>query len=422
MTTDPQTLDFLKHSFNEVLGIKTFCNDIQDQKTLKRELEKEQSFIKSLITSVHTIVLVIDIEGKIVTFNPFMEELSGYKLGEITGKDWFTTFLPECDCENMRNLFKKAIGGIQAHRNINPIITKDGSIRYIEWYDRMLKDLSGITIGLLYIGHDITERKKMEDAIKNRNIDLEIAVRNKENEMTRLMQVHIRQEKLAAIGQISGNIAHEIRNPLGVIKKSVYFLKKRIDAYPTKVQEHLELIDQQLTNVNQVIINMIKLCHTSSISNSKTFLLSSAIKESMIRCQLPERITLVCDSASQNVEIFADMLQFQQVMVNLISNAIHAIADRGEIKIDAYYLTDNSFCCIQVTDNGIGIKPEILGRVFDPLFSTKENGTGLGLGICKQIVEKHKGKIQIESKINQGTKVTFTLPMENNKSSVVDKN
>ena len=95
-----------------------------------------------------------------------MEELSGYKIDEVKGKDWFTTFLPECDYDRIRHLFKKSLRGIQTRGNINPIIAKDGREILIEWYDKTLKDNDGKIIGVLAIGQDVTERKKTEEMLK----------------------------------------------------------------------------------------------------------------------------------------------------------------------------------------------------------------------------------------------------------------
>ena len=140
--------------------------DITERKRIEEALRKERDFCGNLIETAQTIVLVLDTNGKIVTFNPYMERLSGYSLSEVKGKDWFTTFLPECDYNRIRELFKQAVGDMQTRGNVNPIITKGGEQRYIEWHDKTLKDSSGNAVGLLAIGQDITERKKVEDKLR----------------------------------------------------------------------------------------------------------------------------------------------------------------------------------------------------------------------------------------------------------------
>jgi len=146
--------------------IQGIWRDITERKKTEEALKRERDFSQNLLNTAQAIVLVLDTEGRIVSFNPYMEELSGYCLEEVKAKDWFTTFLPECDYDRIREVFKRALSDIQTRGNVNPIVTKDGKQRLIEWYDKTLKDNSGNVIGLLAIGQDITERKKMEEELK----------------------------------------------------------------------------------------------------------------------------------------------------------------------------------------------------------------------------------------------------------------
>jgi PAS domain S-box-containing protein len=159
----------------KISGIRCFGMDITERKKVQEALKEERDFSKNLIEVAQTIILVLDTEGRIVSFNPYMEELSGYKLNEVKGKDWFTTFLPECDYDKIRKLFREAIENIQTKGDINPIISKDGQEIFVEWYDKTLKDRDGKTIGLLTIGLDITERKKAEEELKRQRYYLEKA-------------------------------------------------------------------------------------------------------------------------------------------------------------------------------------------------------------------------------------------------------
>ena len=137
-----------------------------ERKSAEEALHKEKQFAESLIDTAQAIILVLDTTGRIVNFNRYMEEVSGYHLEEVQGRDWFSTFLPEDDQYRIKELFLKAIDGIQTRSSVNAIITKDGRIRDIEWYDKVLKDQNGDTVGLLVIGQDVTERKKLEVALE----------------------------------------------------------------------------------------------------------------------------------------------------------------------------------------------------------------------------------------------------------------
>jgi len=153
------------------MGTKPTYEELEQRVTELAEAESrfriEKAFSENLIDTAQAIILVLDIEGRIVRFNRYMENLSGYRLEEVKDKDWFTTFLPERDRNKIREVFSTALSEIPTRGQINPIITKDGRKRLIEWYDNTLKDKRDSIIGLLSIGQDITERKEAEEKLKN---------------------------------------------------------------------------------------------------------------------------------------------------------------------------------------------------------------------------------------------------------------
>jgi len=140
--------------------------EIVVQKQGEEELRKERDFSKNLLDTAQTIVLVLDTEGHIVSVNPYFEQITGYRQEEVKGHDWFTRFLPPETRERTRETFSKAVGDIATHGNVNPILTKDGRQRAIEWYDKSLKDEKGVTVGVLAIGQDVTGRKAAEAALR----------------------------------------------------------------------------------------------------------------------------------------------------------------------------------------------------------------------------------------------------------------
>jgi PAS domain S-box-containing protein len=154
---------------SEIEFLRTATNDLASaMKRLetREELKKQRDFAQRLIETAQTIILVMDKDANIITFNPYFEKLSGYRLNEVKGKNWFDTFLPEEDRQKIKEVFQKAIGNLNIDGNINPIVTKDGSLRQIEWCARTLKDSQGKIIGILSTGQDITERLKTEEEIR----------------------------------------------------------------------------------------------------------------------------------------------------------------------------------------------------------------------------------------------------------------
>ncbi|SEH04376.1 PAS domain S-box protein [Candidatus Venteria ishoeyi] len=140
--------------------------DISERKNLEASLRAERDFAESLINTAPAIVLVLDTQGRIMRFNPFMEQVSGYRLNEVQGNDWFETFLPKRDWKGIKQVFLSAIGDIQTRGNLNPIVTKDGRELLVEWSDQTLKDINGKVTGLLSIGQDISERLFAENALR----------------------------------------------------------------------------------------------------------------------------------------------------------------------------------------------------------------------------------------------------------------
>jgi PAS domain S-box-containing protein len=141
-------------------------NDITQRKQLEESIVQERDYAQNLLKTAQIIILTLDVEGRIVNFNRYFEDLTGHKLNEVKGKDWFTTFLPKGDYGQIRRLFKKALSDIPTRGNINPILTKQGREIFVEWYDTLLKDADGNITGLLSTGIDVTERKQADEKLR----------------------------------------------------------------------------------------------------------------------------------------------------------------------------------------------------------------------------------------------------------------
>lgn len=271
--------------------------------------------------------------------------------------------------------------------------------------------------GLGMIFSDITEKKHAQEQIKNQNIMLEKAVRKKQQEMELLMDRLIRQEKLAVLGQISGSIAHELRNPLSVIKQSIYFLNhlrqtNRLESSGTKVKEHFDLLTSEINESNKVISDLLQMTRMEPLLKKKINL-RSVILNVLNRFPLDKRTQLNVSLKPEPFLIWADQLQLRQVLINLLSNATYDINKKRIVTISGNILNQDKKCSIKIEDDGPGIPPENLEKVFEPLFTSKVTGIGLGLSICKRIIANHDGTITLTSKVGKGTTVSIELPNEN---------
>ncbi|MFA5629381.1 MAG: PAS domain S-box protein [Dehalococcoidales bacterium] len=163
-------------SQGNLLGYRGVDKDITERIRVEEALRQEKDYVRSIVDTARAIILTLDTQGRIVDFNPYMESFSGYSLDEVKGKDWFETFLPQYNREKTKEIFAIAIDGQKRVGNINSIVIKSGEERLVDWYDTPLKDKNGKITGLLVVGHDVTERKKAEQALSDELIRRRILV------------------------------------------------------------------------------------------------------------------------------------------------------------------------------------------------------------------------------------------------------
>jgi signal transduction histidine kinase len=213
-----------------------------------------------------------------------------------------------------------------------------------------------------------------------------------------------RYERLVAIGQVAGGIAHELRNPLNVIKTSVYYLLNAKNASPEKQQEHLQRIERHVVLSDGVITalsNFAKL----PVPNLRPFPIRPCVVGAVESSALPEQIAVTINLDDALPPALADEDQVRIVFANIFRNAKEAMPSGG--RLDVHGVLEGDSLEVAVTDTGIGISPENLKRVTEPLFSTKARGLGLGLAISRAILDKNKGQLRVHSQPGQGS--TFVV-------------
>lgn len=216
-------------------------------------------------------------------------------------------------------------------------------------------------------------------------------------------------ERLAAIGQVAGGVAHELRNPLNVIKTSVYFLLHASHAKPEKVAEHLHRIEQHVTAADGVITALSNFAKMP-LPDLRPFSVESCVRETLLTNALPPTVELQLDFPPGLPSALGDKEQLRIVFANLIRNARDAMPAGGRLFISASQV-DNGID-VAVRDTGVGIPPESLNRVMEPLFSTKARGIGLGLALAKAIVERSRGRLNVISEHGHGSTFTVRLLSE----------
>ena len=242
-----------------------------------------------------------------------------------------------------------------------------------ELYKKLQENLTKITIS--------------EEQLKQQRDQLEIEVRNKTN---KLMQA----ERLSAIGEISARLAHDLRNPLTVIKGTVEIVKANSKSVDTGFSEkQIEMMERAVSRMaNQIddVLDFVKIqtLHTTRNSILETISLSVA--------KIKKSAELSINIVGENIESVYDADKLEVVLDNIIMNAVEANNERGEVSIRIK--DSNNEIIIEVEDAGSGVPPELMTKIFEPLFTTKQRGTGLGLASCKRIIEQHGGSIYVKTK------------------------
>lgn len=219
-----------------------------------------------------------------------------------------------------------------------------------------------------------------------------------------VLEDNLKKEKLFAIGELSARLAHDIRNPLSVIKTSIDVLisQKDVDSKTMEMYDRMQRAGERITYQIDEVLNFVK----PQISSLKNTSLHEILASVLARMEIPE--TVVVTIPPNNIEFVGDVISLEIVFVNLITNAIQAINNSGEIVISSEIAKEKII--IKIRDNGPGIPNNIIPQIFEPLFTTKQTGTGLGLTSCKTIIEQHGGHIDVESTVGKGTTFTITIP------------
>jgi signal transduction histidine kinase len=252
---------------------------------------------------------------------------------------------------------------------------------------------------------ELGELSAVEQSL-NKLLDLDLAIIELAYQ-TEFQRRQKQSERLATIGQVAGGISHEIRNPLNVIKTSVYYILNAKNASPEKIKKHLERIERQVGIADQVVTALNDFARLPT-PDFQPVVVEPFLREVIELNLAGDAVQTVIECAETIAPILGDAQQLRIVFGNLVRNAHDAMPNGGNLTIRASNQGGN--LAIAIADTGHGITNENLARIMEPLFSTKARGIGLGLAITRAIVEKHSGKIHVESQLGRGSTFTVVLP------------
>jgi signal transduction histidine kinase len=290
-------------------------------------------------------------------------------------------------------------------------------------------------LGTRAVIRDVTERKRAEQEIHAKNEKLstqneelraaeeELRNTNEElqsanEELRETQEQLVRSEKLAAIGQLAGGVGHELRNPLGALKNAAYYIrgklaKNRLAKEETRVMEFLDIMDEEIAISSKILNDLLNFSRTGKPAVSATRI-EPLIDSTLSRLAIPDDIAVTKKLEADLPQVEIDPDQIRQVLVNLITNAVQAMPEGGRLTVSAR--GRGKALEVTITDTGTGIPQKVVSKIFDPLFTTKAKGIGLGLAVTKSIIENHKGSIGVSSKVGRGTTFTIELPLNTAKA------
>jgi PAS domain S-box-containing protein len=361
--------------------------DVTEQVRLSEEVRRVERHLALVVESAQDIVLSTDMEGRILTWNTAAERLSGFSLYSVRGQNFFDF----CDCDDkseIRNVFSNLQAGKEAQMAEWDLRTHNGGLIPVAWIFSPMKDHVANTAGVVAVGRDLTERRKLEAQL-------------------------LQSQKLAALGVMAGGIAHEIRNPLAICSSAAQFIMD-YDIAPDFRLECAEKIYNGIQRASMIIENLLRFARPSVKTDYKKLNLTDLLMET---------VSLVINQAKiQKVDLKSQLLEqpvlingleglLQQAFLNLLLNGIKAMPDGGVLTI-SLQKNDNE-ASVSINDTGHGIESRDLNNIFDPFYTTAPvgQGSGLGLSICYSIIKQHFGTITVDSEEGKGSTFTVKLPI-----------
>jgi PAS domain S-box-containing protein len=373
----PLNVDVLRASLRRII----------ERKRLARAKEQSDAAFRHLVEAAECLIVIIRPDHGIVYFGPFAERLTGYSAQEALGRNYLDLLVPEADRRAAARELERVMAGPPTQGFECQARCRDGSIRWIAWNGRYIPDYKDRP-AILNVGLDITFLKQTQERA-------------------------LRAERLAAIGEVVAGLAHESRNALQRSQACLEMLALAVRDRPEAIdligrlqrsQDHLHHLYEDVRGYAAPVKLEKKACDLSAVWREAWAHLEPARrdKHAVLR-ELVDGVDLRC---------VVDAFRIEQVFRNILDNALAACAASADIEIRAEpaQLAGQPALRVSVTDNGPGIARDQRVKVFDPFYTTKVKGTGLGMAIAKRIVEAHAGQIGVSDTRGPGAAIQITLP------------
>ncbi|MEK6684383.1 MAG: ATP-binding protein [Nitrospirota bacterium] len=395
-----ETLYLLFLNIVAYLTVAYLSGGLAEKLSFTRERLKEKAtglaelkaFHEHVVQSMSTGLMTTGPNGEITSFNRAAEEIMGFRLGEVKGKPWWEIF----DAADLKRLISDEKPLTEPIRFDRDCYRKNGIRLVFGMTVSPLKNEEGRQMGGVWIFQDLTRIREMESEIEHK-------------------------KRLATIGEMAAGMAHEIRNPLASLSGSLQVLSKDVRLEDEESRRLMEIALKETERLNGIITAFLMYARPAPL-NKKRWDINQLVGESLSLLQNSQEyrdtIEIRAELAPGEVWGVMDPDQIRQVFWNLSINACQAMPQGGRLLVATRPVTVNSsqdrlgtpWIEVTFSDNGIGIQKENIPKIFYPFFTTKDRGSGLGLSIVHRVIETHRGRMHVESRPGQGTRITLMLP------------
>lgn len=382
----------------------------QLQATLQ-ELQFQKSLLESTSEAAQEGILVVSPERKWLFFNQRFVEMwqlpqeIAERRSSAEGMPWVVSQIANSgrSRENIEKLYADPWA-----TSFEEVVLKNGAV--YERFSAPVQRADGFVYARAWYFRDVSQRKKAEAALQASQQQLQERERHEkaliEAELARVRNQLVTNTRLATLGQVAATIAHELRNPLGAVRNAVYYIRRYLIKDQPQLFEFLQIIDMEVATADRIITDLLEMSRAKE-PGIQQLDLSTVVREIWRQLKQPEAIQFHCHVAQVPFWVWADATQFRQILINLLTNAVQAMPQGGDLTISGVYQGDDAVITIQ--DSGPGVPPALREQIFEPLFTTKAKGTGLGLTLCRQIMEKHGGAITLLA-CEQGASFELRFP------------
>jgi signal transduction histidine kinase len=266
-----------------------------------------------------------------------------------------------------------------------------------------------ITAMIQEFREEMDQRKLAEETVRKLNQSLDEKVQERTQQLLAVQDELVRTEKLAVLGQVADTVGHELRNPLGVMNNAVYFLQTVLSDADETTREYLGIIKDEIEDADRIVSDLLDAVRTKPPHLEKVAV-EALLRQTIGKCNIPSSISIQWTIPEAIAAVRVDPMHMHQVFWNLVTNAVEAMPDGGELTICAHEDREANTVTIEVKDSGVGISPEHRINLFQPMFTTKARRVGLGLVVVKNLILANGGSVAVDSEPGKGCVFSVTLP------------